>query len=167
MVRRPFDVLGIEVTRDTKQIKKAYAALVRQYHPEEYPAEWGRIHEAYETAMAYAEGRQQDYIKRQEEWRLGLERSDGSGQETEDEVLTVRDREVVENAEYGTIFQEVQTQWIQEKIEREQKLRIRLEELGKLPEKCAVKAWKHFFAEEVLPGEDTESLMLLLEILRK
>lgn len=167
MVRRPFDVLGIEVTRDTKQIKKAYAALVRQYHPEEYPAEWGRIHEAYETAMAYAEGRQQDYIKRQEEWRLGLERSDGSGQETEDEVLTVRDREVVENAEYGTIFQEVQTQWIQEKIEREQKLRIRLEELGKLPEKHAVKAWKHFFAEEFLPGEDTESLMLLLEILRK
>lgn len=167
MVRRPFDVLGIEVTRDTKQIKKAYAALVRQYHPEEHPTEWGRIHEAYETAMAYAEGRQQDYIKRQEEWRIGLERADGSGQETEDEVLNVRDREVVENAEYGTIFQEVQTQWIQEKIEREQKLRIRLEELGKLPEKHAVKEWKHFFAEEFLPGEDTESLMLLLEILRK
>ena len=46
-----FHILGIDDTEDKKKIKRAYAALVKQYHPEEYPEKWQEIHEAYETAM--------------------------------------------------------------------------------------------------------------------
>lgn len=56
MVRGAFDTLGIKVTKDKKAIKKAYSALVKQYHPEEYPEEWSRLHDAFQTAMEYAQG---------------------------------------------------------------------------------------------------------------
>lgn len=46
-----FHILGIDDTEDKKKIKRAYAALVKQYHPEEHPEKWQEIHEAYETAM--------------------------------------------------------------------------------------------------------------------
>lgn len=59
MVRQAFDVLGIEVTRDKRAIKKAYASLAKQYHPEEHPAEWTKIHEAYQTAMEFAQTSQE------------------------------------------------------------------------------------------------------------
>ena len=56
MVRGAFDTLGIKVTKDKKAIKKAYSALVKQYHPEEHPEEWSRIHDAFQEAMEYAQG---------------------------------------------------------------------------------------------------------------
>lgn len=49
-----YDILGIEESADVKTIKRAYAKLVKQYHPEEQPEEWKRIHDAYEYAMKNA-----------------------------------------------------------------------------------------------------------------
>ncbi len=49
--RDAFFVLGIEPTDDKKIIKKAYAGLVKQYHPEEQPVEWQRVRNAYEVAL--------------------------------------------------------------------------------------------------------------------
>ena len=51
-----FRWLGIELTKDQKQIKKAYAAKARQYHPERHPEEWKILHEAYQSALKYAKG---------------------------------------------------------------------------------------------------------------
>lgn len=53
--RDVFRILEIEPTDDKKAIKKAYAKLVKQYHPEEYPEKWKDIHDAYETALKMAE----------------------------------------------------------------------------------------------------------------
>lgn len=50
-----FQMLEIEPTHDKKMIKRAYAALVKKYHPEEQPEKWKEIHDAYETAIAYSE----------------------------------------------------------------------------------------------------------------
>lgn len=50
-----FEVLGIAPTTDKRTIKKAYAALVKRYHPEEYPEEWAMIHAAYEEAIKLAD----------------------------------------------------------------------------------------------------------------
>lgn len=50
-----FRVLGIERTGDKRAVKKAYAKLVKQYHPEEYPKEWEKIHDAYEIACRAAD----------------------------------------------------------------------------------------------------------------
>lgn len=49
-----FEQLQLEPTTDKKAIKKAYAALVKEYHPEEFPEEWQLIHSAYEIAIKYA-----------------------------------------------------------------------------------------------------------------
>lgn len=42
-----YKVLQIERGSSEKEIKEAYANLSKQYHPEEYPDEFQRIHEAY------------------------------------------------------------------------------------------------------------------------
>ncbi len=55
MESRAFEILGIEATKEKQEIKRAYTALVKKYHPEENPVEWTQIHEAYEAAMKYAE----------------------------------------------------------------------------------------------------------------
>lgn len=60
-VRGIFEILEIEPTEDTKEIKKAYAKLVKKYHPEEYPEKWKEIHDAYEAAIAWAERREPDF----------------------------------------------------------------------------------------------------------
>ncbi|MCH5254985.1 MAG: DnaJ domain-containing protein [Lachnospiraceae bacterium] len=49
-----FQVLEIEPTDDIKEIKKAYARMVKKYHPEEYPEKWKEIHDAYEAALKIA-----------------------------------------------------------------------------------------------------------------
>lgn len=54
-----YDILGIDRNADKKTIKKAYAQLVKHYHPEDHPEEWKRIHDAYEVAMQTASGRKQ------------------------------------------------------------------------------------------------------------
>lgn len=49
-----WDILGIEPTNNIKEIRKRYAELVKEYHPEEHPKEYQQIMEAYQLAMAYA-----------------------------------------------------------------------------------------------------------------
>lgn len=44
-------VLGITPGASKKEIKKAYAAMLRMYHPEDYPQEFQQIQEAYETLI--------------------------------------------------------------------------------------------------------------------
>lgn len=46
--------LGIEPTRDIKEIKRAYASRAKQCHPEEYPDEYQRLQTAYKWALHYA-----------------------------------------------------------------------------------------------------------------
>ena len=48
--------MGIEATGDTRKIKKAYAAKLKIYHPEEYPEEFGMLNGVYGEALAYASG---------------------------------------------------------------------------------------------------------------
>lgn len=54
-----YEILGVDRNADTQTIKKAYAKLVKQYHPEEHPEEWKRIHDAYEQAMELASAKKQ------------------------------------------------------------------------------------------------------------
>ena len=43
--------LGIEPTSDKKEIKRAYAKLLKQYHPEENPEEFKQIQAAYQKCL--------------------------------------------------------------------------------------------------------------------
>jgi len=51
-----FHRLGIPVTKNLSEIKKAYQGLLPRNHPEENPEGFMRLHDAYKTAMAYAKG---------------------------------------------------------------------------------------------------------------
>lgn len=50
-----WEILGIEPTKDKKQIKKAYARALKSCHPEEYPEAFKILHSAYEQALKYAD----------------------------------------------------------------------------------------------------------------
>ena len=53
-MRDIWEVLGIEKTTNTREIKKAYAGLVKHCHQEDEPEKWQELHCAYEHAMTYA-----------------------------------------------------------------------------------------------------------------
>lgn len=46
-----WDIFGIAPTKDKKEIKKAYARLLKQYHPEENPEEFKQIQAAYQQCL--------------------------------------------------------------------------------------------------------------------
>ena len=48
-----YAVLRIEPGCTQEEIKEAYAALSRQYHPEEYPEEFQQIHVASEGTSEF------------------------------------------------------------------------------------------------------------------
>lgn len=63
----PWQVLGIEPTKDKKEIKKAYAKLAKMYHPEENPEEFKQIQEAYQACLhAEFETVQEDKIEEED-----------------------------------------------------------------------------------------------------
>lgn len=47
----PWEILGIEPTSDKKTIKRAYAKLLKQYHPEENPEKFKQIQAAYQQCL--------------------------------------------------------------------------------------------------------------------
>jgi len=49
-----WNTLGIKPTTDKTEIKRAYAAAAKQYHPEEHPQEYLKIQNAYKAAMRFA-----------------------------------------------------------------------------------------------------------------
>lgn len=46
-----WEILGIEPTSDKKTIKRAYAKLLKQYHPEENPEKFTQIQAAYQQCL--------------------------------------------------------------------------------------------------------------------
>lgn len=60
-----YRVLGISEGSSVKEIKEAYAALSKMYHPEEHPEEFQQIHEAYSLLIRMSRGRNRSAERRQ------------------------------------------------------------------------------------------------------
>lgn len=56
-----WDLLGIEPTKDTKEIKKAYAKQLTKYHPEDDPTGYQELRLTYDNAMLYAKEEEEKY----------------------------------------------------------------------------------------------------------
>lgn len=52
MSRSPLDLLGVPPDAGEKEIKQAYASLLKQHRPDEDPDGFQRLNEAYQAAMA-------------------------------------------------------------------------------------------------------------------
>src|SRR5688500_2495951 len=51
----PFEVLGIAPTDDEREIKRAYARLIKVHRPDRDPTGFERVHRAYEAALGTSE----------------------------------------------------------------------------------------------------------------
>jgi DnaJ-class molecular chaperone len=49
MISDPYQVLGIDISADTQQIRARYLALVREFPPERAPEKFAEIRAAYEA----------------------------------------------------------------------------------------------------------------------
>ena len=49
-----FRILEIEQTDDADKIKKAFAEMIKKYHPEDNPDEYKKVREAYNVLMQYS-----------------------------------------------------------------------------------------------------------------
>ena len=54
-----YEIFGLTPDASKEEIQKAYAQLSKQYHPEENPEEFQRIHEAYRILIRGSRGRRQ------------------------------------------------------------------------------------------------------------
>lgn len=50
-----FELLGVKLGADEKALKRAYQRLIKIYRPEQYPEEFRRIREAYDTAQSISQ----------------------------------------------------------------------------------------------------------------
>lgn len=169
MIQRAFDILGIPVTKDVRQIKRTYAGLVRRYHPEEYPVEWSRIHDAYQAAMDYAETGKSDICKAADDaestetnvWEI--EEFSWIKEQDIQEPELQQNTEVMRDARYEEVYQEVHPHWMRERTEHETEIGKRLEELRTLRRKKAEEEWRLFFEKEFRWNEGIDELALLLD----
>lgn len=120
MVRWAFHLLGIEVTKDKKLIKKAYAAKVKLCHPEEQPEEWARLHEAYQAALKYAQT-PEEFREESRDVRKGWEESvsenaslEDDEEEEEPSYAPPPEARISPDPEYDEMFHEAQQRWAQE-----------------------------------------------------
>lgn len=116
-MKKIFEILEIEPTNEEKEIKKAYAKLVKKYHPEEYPEKWKEIHEAYKMALDLAQA------KREEHDGLGIDKMEPPLRLTEENppapVMKSADMEILpklsqESDEMAALFDNI------EELSREQ-----------------------------------------------
>lgn len=101
---RIWDILRIDATRDKKEIRRAYARLSKEIHPEEKPEEFQKLYEAYQNALKYAS------CGESSEKRITFET-----EQKEKDVSVSGERNKYE--ELGLDFEEVQKEWLKaEKI---------------------------------------------------
>lgn len=175
-----FKILEIEPTTDKKVIKKAYAKLVKKYHPEEYPDKWKEIHAAYEEAIARAERGGQvglkiltadddkiviSVVKNGEPEKTGMpEKPAGNQPES-----VIKTEKLEESDELISLFDHIDILSKEQQKQDEEAFRSGLQEVlrdfGKISgrKRLYLKEWKDFFFQEArLPYICTKEFLEML-----
>ena len=157
-----FRVLEIAPVKDKKIIKKAYASLVKQYHPDDYPEKWKELHDAYEIALIYAkeakreEDNESSYGQSGHYGRTNEQLSDKDWQEISDESAE-------DLQEMGKLFEQIEDLSADAKQQKEKELKENLAEamalLWEMRSRGSnrVKDWKVLFENpkyELVVGRD-------------
>lgn len=169
----PYEILGVEKGADKKTIKQAYAKLVKQYHPEDNPEEWKRIHDAYELVMKIASEQKQkpavalgttdlsqqsdEVVEIPEEYtqEWDLTSAVNIPQPKEPPSIPVGnpvETHKMQKADQETLFGEVEEIAMKQREEEEKALESASDEIQQLAwnKKFEKTAWKEFFDRENL-----------------
>lgn len=154
-----YAVLRIEPGCTQEEIKKAYAALSRQYHPEEYPEEFQQIHDAYRMLrrreqrhhtihpVTVAGTKETDLQLGDVTEEADPETSSGvpAEQETEEQTENPEQSEAAPQYDFDEVIEEEQREEEQKQIYFIQKALIEMEMLLK-PQYCnKVKLFQEYF----------------------
>lgn len=172
-----YQVLGISPTRDKKIIRKAYAGLIRKYHPEEHPEKWKEIHDAYTMAMQRADEDQplheeqkseqeeqkpqhEEQKPQREEQKPQHEEQKPQQQEQNPQEKNAEVRRKSENRKgetkqpeedlFGNLEKLTETAKKEQQEERQRQLKTAIEQLNTLcePKKLQFLQWQEFFGKE-------------------
>ena len=166
-----YQVLGISPTRDKKIIRKAYAGLIRKYHPEEHPEKWKEIHDAYTMAMQRADQEEvpavsiskpknEEQRPQREEQKPQHEEQKPQQQEQNPQEKNAEVRRKSENRKgetkqpeedlFGNLEKLTETAKKEQQEERQRQLKAVIEQLNTLcePKKLQFLQWQEFFGKE-------------------
>ena len=166
-----YQVLGISPTKDKKVIRKAYAGLIRKYHPEEHPEKWKEIHDAYMVAMQRADQEEvpavsiskpknEEQRPQREEQKPQHEEQTPQQQEQNPQEKNAEVRRKSENRKgetkqpeedlFGNLEKLTETAKKERQEERQSQLKAAIEQLHALckPKKLQFLQWKEFFRKE-------------------
>lgn len=166
-----YQVLGISPTRDKKIIRKAYAGLIRKYHPEEHPEKWKEIHDAYTIAMQRADQEEvpavsiskpknEEQRPQREEQKPQHEEQTTQQQEQNPQEKNAEVRRKSENRKgetkqpeedlFGNLEKLTETAKKEQQEERQRQLKTAIEQLNTLcePKKLQFLQWQEFFGKE-------------------
>lgn len=166
-----YQVLGISPTRDKKIIRKAYAGLIRKYHPEEHPEKWKEIHDAYTIAMQRADQEEvpavsiskpknEEQRTQREEQKPQHEEQTPQQQEQNPQEKNAEVRRKSENRKgetkqpeedlFGNLEKLTETAKKEQQEERQRQLKTAIEQLNTLcePKKLQFLQWQEFFGKE-------------------
>lgn len=166
-----YQVLGISPTRDKKIIRKAYAGLIRKYHPEEHPEKWKEIHDAYTIAMQRADQEEvpavsiskpknEEQRPQREEQKPQHEEQTPQQQEQNPQEKNAEVRRKSENRKgetkqpeedlFGNLEKLTETAKKEQQEERQRQLKTAIEQLNTLcePKKLQFLQWQEFFGKE-------------------
>lgn len=165
-----YQVLGISPTRDKKIIRKAYAGLIRKYHPEEHPEKWKEIHDAYMVAMQRADEdrplheepkpQRKEQKPQREEPKPQREEQKPQQQEQNPQEKNAEVRRKSENRKgetkqpeedlFGNLEKLTETAKKEQQEERQRQLKTAIEQLNTLcePKKLQFLQWQEFFGKE-------------------
>ena len=142
-------ILGVSPGASKREIKRAYAAMLRMYHPEDYPEEFQKIQEAYETlnkggfqgeqpgddwedTWESLDNGEEDWKRQQQEERRRKQQEEElRRRQQEEEYRRARQRE----EQYRRKIQEEEYRKAREELDFE-KIEWKAREEKKLKEKC-------------------------------
>jgi len=145
-----FARLGISITKDTAAIKKAYQKLLPQHHPEVDPQGFMELHQAYKTALTYAQGTNRVIISSREvHWQPEFSHS------TEEETG------------YDSLFADLNREQVEDLSQKKKDFSRKLLELKLHWLPIPLKIWHRFFSSEAfrLCQGDSECLERLFALL--
>ena len=140
-----YEILHIRRGSSQEEIKEAYAALSKQYHPEEHPEEFQRIHEAYMTLRRRNRGGRAERQNQEQAYDMESSEEHDEEQNRADQSEREEQQEPAPQYDFDEVIEENERKDEQRLILLIQKALVEMEMLLKPPYCDKFKMFQQFF----------------------